>query len=120
MPKIHIIDDLSKDLVNKHAPFIICDENAKQNEPFKVTVKVGQDLCHPADADHYIAYIQLWDGEVLLAQTNLTPNYAGGQCQQVQVDFHIVPTKSKFKLTAISYCTKHGLWESDTKEVKVI
>nr|WP_255327556.1 desulfoferrodoxin family protein [Lebetimonas sp. JH292] len=56
---------------------------------------------------------------MLLAQTNLTPNYAGGQCEKVQVDFYIVPSKSKLKLTAMSYCTKHGLWESETKEVIV-
>ena len=119
MPKIHVVDDLSKDLVNKHAPFIICDDTAKKGEKFKVRVKVGQDLCHPADADHFIEYIQLWDGEVLVAQVNLTPQYAGGKCEQVQVDFYVVPAKSKMKLTAISYCTKHGLWESEPKEVKV-
>ncbi len=126
MPKINRYVDIStidkeakKDYIDRHSPFVHCESSAKKGEPFKVKVKMGNEYCHPDDFDHYIAYVQLWDGETLLAQTTWQPGAMGNQCAHAEVDFYIVPQKSKLKLTAMSYCTKHGLWESDPVEVSV-
>jgi superoxide reductase len=126
MPKINRYQDISqiekeakKDYIDRHSPFIHCADQAKKGEKFKVKVKVGDQYSHPDDFDHYIAYVQLWDGETLLAQANFTPGTLGNQKSQVEVDFYIIPMKKKLKLTAMAYCTKHGLWESDPKEVEV-
>ncbi len=126
MPKINRYVDIStidreakKDYIDRHSPFIHCEGSAKKGEAFKVKVKMGNEYCHPDDFDHYIAYVQLWDGETLLAQTNWQPGTMGNACAHAEVDFYVVPTKSKMKLTAMSYCTKHGLWESDPVEVEV-
>jgi len=126
MPKINRYVDIDtvereakKDYIDRHSPFIHCAETAKKGEKFPVTVKMGNEYSHPDDFDHYIAYIQLWNGETLLGQATFTPGSLGNQKEHAEVTFNIVPTGSKLKLTAMSYCTKHGLWESDPVEVAV-
>ena len=126
MPKINkytnidaVEREAKKDLIDRHSPFISCNDTAIAGEPFEVTVKMGNEYTHPDDFDHYIAYVQLWDGETLLGQATFTPGTLGNQKEHVEVDFYIIPTKNKLKLTAMSYCTKHGLWESEVKEVNV-
>ncbi len=111
--------EAKKDYIDRHSPFIHCAGKAKKGEKFKVTVKVGNEYSHPDDFDHYIAYVQLWDGERLLAQADFTPGTLGNMSGQVEVDFYIVPVKSKLKLTAAAYCTKHGLWTNDETLVEV-
>ena len=125
MPKINRYQDISqidkeakKDYIDRHSPFIHCEDSAKAGEKFKVKVKVGNEYTHPDDFDHYIAYVQLWDGERLLGQATFTPGTLANEKSQVEVDFYIIPTKN-LKLTAMAYCTKHGLWESEVKEVSV-
>ncbi len=126
MPKVNRYVDIDtvereakKDYIDRHSPFVHCESSAKAGEKFKVKVKVGNEYSHPDDFDHYIAYVQLWNGETLLGQATFTPGTLGNTKSQVEVDFYIVPTGKKLKLTAMSYCTKHGLWESDPVEVTV-
>jgi len=126
MPTINRYVDISevereskKDYIDRHSPFVICESKAKKGEKFEVKVRVGNEYSHPDDFDHYIAYVQLWDGERLLGQATFTPGTLANEKSQVEVDFYIIPTK-KLKLTAMSYCTKHGLWESMPVEVEVI
>jgi superoxide reductase len=126
MPKINSYQDISqidrdakKDYIDRHSPFIHCEGGAKKGEPFKVKVKVGNEYVHPDDFDHFIKYVQLWSGETLLAETNFPPGTLGNQPGHVEVDFYIVPQK-KLNLTAMAYCTKHGLWQSDPKDVDVV
>jgi superoxide reductase len=125
MPKVNRYVDIDtvereakKDYIDRHSPFVHCESSAKKDEPFAVTVKVGNEYSHPDDFDHYIAYVQLWDGETLLGQATFTPGTLGNEKSQVEVDFYIIPKKN-LKLTAMAYCTKHGLWESEVKEVSV-
>lgn len=123
--KINRYEDISaidreakKDYIDRHSAFIQCADEAVAGEKFKVNVKIGNEYMHPDDADHYISYIQLWNGEKMLAQTNLIEGAMGNVPQNLEVDFYIVPSR-KMKLTAYAFCTKHGLWESDMKEVEV-
>ncbi|WP_457560351.1 class II SORL domain-containing protein [Caminibacter sp.] len=125
MPKINRYQDISqidkeakRDYIDRHSPFIECADTAKKGEKFKVKVKVGNEYTHPEDFDHHIAYVQLWNGETLLAQANFFPETFANEKTHVEVDFYIIPTKN-LKLTAMAYCTKHGLWESEVKEVQV-
>ena len=111
--------EAKKDYIDRHSAFVHCEPNAKKGEKFKVKVKVGDEYAHPDDFDHYIAYVQLWDGETFLAQANFVAGVLGNEAGQAEVDFYIVPKKSKMKLTAMAYCTKHGLWQSDEVVVEV-
>ena len=123
--KINKYEDISqidkeakKDYIDRHSAFVHCEDSATKGEKFKVKVKVGDEYAHPDDFDHYIAYVQLWNGETFLAQANFEAGTLGSVAGQVEVDFYIVPTK-KMKLTAMAYCTKHGLWQSDEVVVEV-
>ncbi len=111
--------EAKKDYIDRHSPFVHCANEAKKGEKFAVRVQMGNEYKHPDDFDHYIAYIQLFDGETLLAQATYTPGAQGSAPANAEVTFTIIPQKSKMRLTAMSYCTKHGLWESNPVEVSV-
>ncbi|MFA8436842.1 MAG: desulfoferrodoxin family protein [Marinifilaceae bacterium] len=113
-----IAGEAKKDYIDRHSAFVHCEKEAKKGEKFAIKVKVGDEYLHPDDFDHYIAWIQIWDGERMLAQTNFTAGAMGSNPSQVEVDFYVVPTK-KMKLTATAFCTKHGLWHSDEVIVEV-
>ena len=128
MPKINRYVDIDtvereakKDYIDRHSPFVHCASTAKSGEKFSVTVKVGNEYTHPDDFDHFIANVALYNGDTLLARADFVPGTLGGQGAkgQVEVTFNIVPTTKKLNLVAQSYCTKHGVWESDPVEVTV-
>ena len=123
--KINRYEDISqiereakKDYIDRHSPFVYCENAAKKSEKFKVKVVMGKEYKHPDDFDHFISWIQLWDGENMLAQTNFTAGSQGSAPSNDEVDFHIVPTK-KMKLCAMAFCTKHGLCQSDEVVVEI-
>jgi superoxide reductase len=82
---------------------------------------MGNEYAHPDDTDHYIRSVQLYNGQTLLAEASFPPGSLGGNGAKgnAEVTFSVVPTSSKLKLSAMAYCTKHGLWESDPVEVAV-
>jgi len=110
--------EAKKDFIDRHSAFVHAEGEAKAGEKFKVKVKVGDEYLHPDDPDHYISWVQLWDGEKMLAQATFVEGALGNAAGQQEVDFYIVPTKS-LKLTAQAFCTKHGLWQSDEVAVAV-
>jgi superoxide reductase len=116
------IDDLEKELhkdyFDRHTPHVYCDSSTKRGEKLKVKVKIGDRYTHPDDSDHYIKYVQLWNRETLLTEVHFTSGTMN-KPEQVEVDFYLIPSVS-MNLTAMSCCTKHGLWESAPFEVKVI
>lgn len=111
--------DIQKDYFDRHTPVIICTDSVKEGEKFPVKVKIGTAYVHPDDGDHFIGFVQLWNRESLIAEAKIFPGAMGNKPGQVEVDFYIVP-KVSMNLMAMSYCTKHGLWQSEAKEVKVI
>ncbi len=128
MPKINRYIDIDtvereakKDYIDRHSPFIHCADTAKADEVFEVTVKVGNEYTHPDDFDHYIANLALYNKETLLARADFIAGMLGGQGQKghAEVTFKIKPQGKTMTLVAQSYCTKHGIWESDPKVVEV-
>lgn len=128
MPKIHRYAEIDeqeresrKEFIDKHSPFIHCARTAKKGEPFKITVRVGEHHAHLDEFDHYIANIQLYTADTLLARADFVAGIVGGEQKRgnAEVTFSIVPMSSKLTLVAHSYCTKHGLWESEPIEVSV-
>lgn len=111
--------ELRKDYFDRHTPVIVCDNFAREDEKFKVKIRLGTDYSHPDDPDHYINYVQLWNRETFLAETHFAPGILGNKPEHVEVDFYIVPGPVSMNLSAMSACTKHGLWQSESKEVVV-
>jgi len=110
--------EAKKDYIDRHSAFVHCDSAAKKGQKFNVKIKVGDEYMHPDDPDHYIAWVQLWNGEKMLAQVNFVDGALGSMPGQLEVDLYIVPLKN-MKLTAMAFCTKHGLWQSDEVVVEV-
>ena len=128
MPVINRYQDIDqveretrKDYIDRHSPFIQCAGTAKSGEKFPVTVTMGNAYSHPDDNDHYIRSIQLYNGQTLIGEASFPPGTLGGNGakSQAEVTFNLVPTTDALSLTALSYCTKHGLWECDPIEVAV-
>jgi superoxide reductase len=126
MPKIFKLVDstklekeVQKDYFDRHSPVIVCNNETNEGEKFKVKIRIGNEYSHPDDGDHFIGFIQLWNRETLLAEVKMFPGTMGNNAGQPEVDFYIVP-KVSMNLTAMSYCTRHGLWQSEAKEVTVI
>ena len=113
--------EAKKDYIDRHSPFIECASSAKAGAKFPVTVRMGKEYTHPDDPDHFIQKIALYDRETLLAEATFVAGALGGAGQkgQAEVTFNIVPAGSQLALTAVSYCTKHGLWECDPISVSV-
>ncbi len=111
--------EVRKDYFDRHTPRIVCDMTAKRNKKFKVKVIIGEHYEHPDDSDHFISYIQLWNRETFLAEIHFTPGVFGSQASQVEVDFYIVP-KQTMNIAAMAVCTKHGLWQSESSEIRVV
>ncbi len=126
MPKIfsadsfqHSDNELKRDYFDRHTPVIECADCVKEGEKLFVKVRVGNAYMHPDEGDHYIAYVQLWNRETLLAETRYYPGTLGNVPGNVEVGFLVVP-KVSMNLVAMSYCTKHGLWQSAPRMVKVV
>lgn len=129
MPKINHATEVTaemkeakRDYLDRHTPHVIAPAQAAKGVPFAVTVKMGQDYVHPDVEDHYIQYLQLFDGDTLLATATYNPGATTRGMEEskgyTQASFQIALGR-KGKLCAISYCTKHGLWMSEEKVVEV-
>jgi superoxide reductase len=127
MPKINkytdindIANEAKKDLIDRHSPFIHCDDSIKSGETIDVRVQVGNEYLHPDDFDHYISGVSLYNGNTLLAKAEFLSGTNGGNGEKAQtsVTFRVVLSKNA-KLIAHAYCTKHGIWEGNVKEVSV-
>lgn len=111
--------EVRKDYFDRHTPVVLCDESAREGEKFRVKVRLGTEYSHPDDPDHFIKYVQLWNRETFLAEAHFAPGALGSNPGHVEVDFYIVPGAVSMNLSAMSVCTKHGLWQSEPKEVTV-
>lgn len=102
----------------KHAPVIEAPETVNANDFFEVEVSVGKEIAHPNEVEHHIKWIDLY------IQYEGDPNtvHIGRYDFGPTVNDPYVKTKVKLAkagtLLAVSYCNKHGVWESK-KEIKV-
>ena len=110
--------EAQRDFYDRHTPNIYCEKTARKGIKFKVKVKLGNEYPHPDEPDHFISYIQLWNRETFLAEAHFTPGILGNNPGHAEVDFFIIP-KLSMNLSAMSVCTKHGLWQSESIEVTV-
>ncbi|MCA1756199.1 MAG: hypothetical protein LC649_01930 [Bacteroidales bacterium] len=112
--------EVKRDYLDRHMPHVICDDRAKKGEIFRVKVRMGDEYPHPDDHDHYISTIQLWNRETLLAETKYSSGAYGNHPSNIEVDFYIMAPEVSMNLSAMAVCTKHGLWQSEDKQVKVV
>jgi superoxide reductase len=111
--------EVQKDYIDRHTPILICPDETEEGKPVKVKIRIGNEYSHPDEGDHFISLIQLWNRESLLAEARYYPGAMGNQRGNIEVEFTIIP-KVSMQLTALSYCTKHGFWQSIPVSLKVI
>jgi len=92
--------EIKRDYLDRHMPHVFCPDEVKRGEKFAVKVVMGEEYPHPDEHEHFISVLQLWNRETLLAETRYTAGV--------------------MNLSAMAVCTKHGLWQSEDKAVKVI
>jgi superoxide reductase len=112
--------EIKRDYLDRHMPHIFCPDEVKKGEKFAVKVIMGEEYTHPDEAEHFISVLQLWNRETLLAETRYTAGVFGNKPSHAEVDFYIVAPEVSMNLSAMAVCTKHGLWQSEDKAVKVI
>lgn len=110
--------DKVRQYADKHSPVIICESTAERNKPFRVKVKIGKSVKHPNAPDHHYEYIQLWNLETLVGEIKLQRSSFGDLPVHIEAEFTIIP-KTSLRLTALAYCNKHGLWQSEELFVPV-
>jgi superoxide reductase len=127
MPRVFSASDIEKeekevkrDYLDRHMPHVICQDTVNKGEVFEVKVRMGENYPHPDDHDHFITMLQLWNRETLLAEARYTAGVYGNKPSHTEIDFYIVAPEVSMNLTAMAVCTKHGLWQSQEKAVKVI
>jgi superoxide reductase len=127
MPRVFSASDIEKeekevkrDYLDRHMPHVICQDTVNKGEVFEVKVRMGENYPHPDDHDHFITMLQLWNRETLLAEARYTAGVYGNKPAHTEIDFYIVAPEVSMNLTAMAVCTKHGLWQSQEKAVKVI
>jgi superoxide reductase len=111
--------EVMRDYLDRHMPHVICPDSVKRGEKFSVKVRLGDEYPHPDEDDHYISVIQLWNRETLLAETRYSAGVNGHLPNHFEVDYYIVAPDVSMNLSAMAVCTKHGLWQSEDKPVKV-
>ncbi|MDD4294953.1 MAG: desulfoferrodoxin family protein [Candidatus Omnitrophica bacterium] len=94
----------------KHVPHIMVTDCSTCGE-MSVVVRVGEKVFHPSEENHYIERIDLYgsraDNNIVL----LTSFHLGKANTVPYVKTHV--KKSLFKkITALSLCNVHGLWEN--------
>lgn len=112
--------EIRRDYFDRHMPRVICDDTCREGEKLTVKVTMGNEYTHPDDPNHFISHVQLWNRETFLAEAHFSPGVLGNKPGHVEVDFYIVPGPVSLNLSAMAVCTNHGLWQSESKEVKVL
>jgi superoxide reductase len=114
--------EAKRDYLDRHTPHVLAPATVKKGEPFLVQVKMGDEYVHPDLDNHHIQRMQLFDGERLLATAVYEPGaFTAGREEAKgysQVSFQISLGR-KARLTALTYCTMHGLWLSEEVVVEV-
>lgn len=126
MPRVFTATEIEKedkeakrDYLDRHMPHVICPDEVQKGERFMVKVRMGDQYPHPDEPDHFITVLQLWNRETLLAEARYTSGVYGVP-SHAEIDFFIIAPQVSMNLSAMAVCTKHGLWQSESKAVKVI
>lgn len=97
--------DKKTPLEKKHAPLIDAPTRVRKEEPFAVTVSVGE-VVHPMSSGHHIGYLELLAGNEAAGRVEFSPGF-----NVPVVTFHLAVDRP-VTLVARAYCNLHGLWES--------
>ena len=94
----------------KHVPALDVKECSSCGE-LTLTSQVGKETLHPSTAEHHIEWIQLFGEKQDGLLAHVATIVIGGENALPRGKVNI--RKGDFrKLTAVSFCNKHGVWEN--------
>ncbi len=94
-PMVKQIAKKNEEGTEKHKPVLAKTDSG-------ILVKIGS-IDHPMINEHYIMFVQLLDGENIIAGKQFKPGDIP----------HAIFNASGVNLKARAFCNIHGLWESD-------
>ncbi|MHB0915631.1 MAG: class II SORL domain-containing protein [Thermoleophilia bacterium] len=106
--RIHEAKDIMNmsDIEKKHVPMIHLDDTPKEGEFFDVTIRVGEEISHPNEAEHHVEFIDLYLDDMFLIRCDQTWGYTEPKVTlAVRVD-------GPCRLRAYERCNLHGDWSN--------
>lgn len=92
------------DLEKKHVPMIHITGTPQANEPFEVTVWLGEEIPHPMEVGHHVEFIDLYLNETFVSRCDLSWDHSYPKaCFSVRMD-------QPGTLRAYERCNIHGDW----------
>ncbi len=103
-------------MAKKHVPIIEVPATVKAGEALAVKIKVGgiDGVEHPNTLSHWINWVAIYAGARLISRIEFAPEMTDGYVVTLNVTLNESAT-----LRAQGYCNLHGVWEGNTKKVKV-
>ncbi|MFZ7132664.1 MAG: class II SORL domain-containing protein [Eubacteriales bacterium] len=101
----------------KHVPIILVPQNVVKEEPFNITVSIGEEIPHPNTLEHHIKWIKVFyqpdSGKfpIEIATTVFDSHGESGIFTDYTATIKFKASESGV-LYALSYCNIHGLWQS--------
>ncbi len=94
-------DQEDSELAKKHIPIIEL-EDSENTAGVIIEIKIGE-IQHPSEDEHYINWIEIYDGKILLARAELSP------ASKARATFYL--NEKPIKLRVRGFCNIHGTWE---------
>ncbi len=98
--------DNMSELEREHLVTVTAPEQVSANEPFEVTVEVGENMSHPQQPKHYIDFIDLYAGDTYIARIGLTPTMTSRIMKARVLLSHTHDAQRAF-----AHCNLHRTWE---------
>ncbi|MFP4661724.1 MAG: class II SORL domain-containing protein [Halanaerobiales bacterium] len=98
-------------LEKKHVPFIQAPDKVKKGEYFQISIKMGEEIDHPMEPEHFIQYVDLYADYYHLSRVSFTPESKAEATLTIKL-------KESCTLRAFELCNIHGQWEA-AKEITV-
>jgi len=90
----------------EHVPIITAPAEIRANEPFDVTIEVGEQMSHPSEPIHYVDFIDLYADDTFIARLDLTP-----KTTLPVMTVRVSLSHAHDTLRGFAHCTSRGTWE---------
>ncbi|MDX1763588.1 MAG: desulfoferrodoxin family protein [bacterium] len=102
------------DMEREHYPVIDCPDTIRPEEPFHVTIRIGE-TPHAMEVGHHIQWLDIYFGQNFNARIQFTPVFT-----RPEVTVTLIKGKKHgtSTLRVIGRCNVHGQWEA-TQEITI-
>jgi len=95
------------ELAKKHSAAVCVSDQARADEPFNVSLRVGG-IPHPMENEHHIQFVELFVDDLYASRVDFVP-----VVNEPEATLVLRLPAGSYKLRAVSRCNLHGLWESE-------